>query len=534
MIRRFGIAGLAAMMLIGAVLVSLIVFAIMLGPARAASIAAAAALNTTVDGLAEDPGPHRIPMLDLVVDPAGMDSLQRDLPWSGGANVRALLRENSIDHKVKFRYRGVFTPSHFLGGKKSFRLAMKSTNPWSPYRRVNVINPKAFNMVNDHMAAWVAGTMGVPVPMNEMVYVRINGEDQGVMELFEQVDGDFERNRHLAQHEVPVYKGDYPSITDHSLPKGRTLWQNAAHWEYASDADSTIAHAKLVKLVAALVKDTLSLEAHRDSIAALIDVDAFLRYHAALVVINSIHVDQYHNQWLVLDPRTGRFYPVLWDALMMFAPADEGLYSVHDALEWWMLRVPDWRLQRDRYVYEALLELQLQGSFDARLNTVIDRISPSVLADRNKYGNVTLLPEDVHRFSLVHVISSLAGFRGSVHAYWERTLARMEANDVTVEKGPVIHVRANIEAPLRLRWTGSSMAVRVNDMVTVPVEENGGWTLVLHRTLRPAQGSKDHPLADKQCMEVLPLDATILFEGGVPSSLVITNAITDEAITSRP
>ena len=538
MIRRFGIAGLVAMVLLGAVVVSLILFTIMLGPARAMNIAAAAALSTTVDGLAEDPGPHCIPVLDLAVDPAALDSLQLDLPWSGGANVRALLHENDIDHKVKFRYRGVFTPSHFLGGKKSFRLAMKSTNPWSPYRRVNVINPKAFNLVNDHMAAWVAGSMGVPVPMNEMVLVRINGEDQGVMELFEQVDGDFERNRHLAQHEVPVYKGDYPPVTERALPKGRTLWQSAAHWEYASDADSTIAHAKLVRLVAALVRDTASVATHRDSIAKLVDVDAFLRYQAALVVINSIHIDQYHNQWLVLDPRTGRFYPVLWDALLMFAPADEGLYSVHDALEWWMLRVPEWRLQRDRYVYEALLVLQREGSFDARLNMVIERISPSVLADRNKFGNVTLSPEDVHRFSVVHVISSLAGFRGSVHAYWERTLARMEATDVAVERGSVLRLRTTTEAPLRLSWIypweAGSVGVSVNGKTVEALWNGSEYTVVLQRTLAPAPGSKDHPLADKQCMIVEPLDATVSFSQGIPADLRITNAITDEAITSRP
>lgn len=528
--HRMGIVGLVWSIGAAVVILSLIGFLFMLGPSRAVSIAAAAALNVTIDGLAEVRPEHRIPVMDLQVDPSALDSLQADLPWSGGRNVRAVLRSNGVEHKVKFRYRGVYSPSHFLGGKKSFRLTMKRSNPWAPYRKVNVINPKAFNLVNDHMAAWVAGSMGVAVPLNELVFVRMNDEDQGVMELFEQVDGDFERNRHLTTHEVPVYKGDYSPVVDRTLPKGRTLWQSAAHWEYASDADSTLAHAKLQALVAALVKDTNSIASHRDSIAQLIDVDAFLRYHAALLVINSMHIDQYHNQWLVLDPRTGRFYPVLWDALMMFAPPNEPLYYVHDAMAWWVAHIPEWRLQRDRYAYQALLEMERAGAFDVRLNSTIERIAPSVLADRNKFGNVTLQPEDVHRFSVVHVIGSLASFRSSVHGYWQRTLQRLEAKAVDVERGAQLRVRARIEAPVRLRWSGAPTIVQVNGAEAVPTEENGQWTLVLHRTLKPPAGGKDHPLADKQSLLVEPLDASILFEGGVPPSLVITNAITDETV----
>ncbi|HRH39258.1 MAG TPA: CotH kinase family protein, partial [Flavobacteriales bacterium] len=430
-----------------------------------------------------------------------------------------------MDHKARFRYRGVFSPSHFLGGKKSFRLTMKSDGPLSPYRKVNVINPKAFNLINDHMAAWVAGSMGVPVPMNEMVFARINDEDQGVMELFEQVDGDFHRNRHLAQHQVPVYKGDYPAITEKRLPMGRTLWANAANWEYVSKADSTMAHAKLEALILALTLDTLSIESHRDSIASLLDVDAFLRYQAALLVINSKHIDQYHNQWLVIDPRSGKFHPVLWDALMMFPPEGDALYHVHDAITWWVLRIPEWRLRRDRYAYQAMLTLEKEGRFDAQLNDVIERIKPSVLADRNKFGNVTLLPEDVHRYSIVHVLSSLVGFRESTHAHWQAMLQRMETSTSRLTRGAQLHVKEEGIAPVQLSWTGEGQPVTVNGVTMAPVETNGAWTIVLHHQLVPAKGSKDHPLADHQHFDVRALDATVVFANGTPASLRITNAI---------
>lgn len=512
------------------IVLSLLGFAIALGPSRAARIAGAAATHVLVDGFAEGRADHRIPVIDLRIAPEALDSLNADLPWSGGANKKAKLIEQDVEHKVRFRYRGLYTPSHFLGGKKSFRLSMKRSNPWAPYRKVNVINPKAHNLVNNHMAAWVAGSMGVPVPMDELVFTRINGRDIGVMELFEQVDGDFERNRHLWAKAVPVYKGDFPAVEGRALPKGRTLWADAAHWEYSSNADSALAHDKLVRLVAALRMDTMPIAAHRDSIAALIDVDAWLRYEAALLVINTTHIDQYHNQWLVLNPRTGRFYPVLWDALMLFAPPGEPLYYVNDAMTWWTMRIPEWRLQRDRYVHAAMHRLHREGEFAQQLDDVIERIRPSVLADRNKFGNVTLEPADVHRVSLLHVIGSIAGLRSGTAAHWERTLHRMERAEVEVARGAALRIRTASEAPIRLQWSDGPQQVLVNGVPEQAVPAANGWSIVLHRTLKVKEGGKDHPLADKQVLVVAPLDATIDFGGAVPATLVITNAITDEPI----
>lgn len=511
----------------GLLALSVIVPGAMLGPGRAARIAGASFLSTTVDGLAEDPGPHRIPVIDLHVDPDDLDTLEADLPWSGGDNVKAVLIDDGVEHKVKFRYRGVVTPSHYLGGKKSFRLSMKRSNPFAPYRKLNVINPKAFNLVNDHMANWIAGEMGVPVPWNELVFVRMNGVEQGVMELFEQVDGTFERSRHLASGQVPVYKGDYPPIVHRKLTKGRSLWQNAAFWEYASKADSTVAHERLEALIAALSPDTLPVSAHRDSIAKLTDVEAFLRYEAALLVVNTTHIDQYHNQWLVLDPRTERFYPVFWDALMMFAPPGEPLYRMHDAMAWWLLHVPEWRARRDRYAYEAILKLHREGRFARQLDEVIERIQPSVLADRNKYGNVTLMHEDVHRVSLVHVVSSIAGLRASVAAYWEGLLDRFEKAEATVDRGTALRVRSGSEVPFRLAWTGDVQRVEVDGAFVDAELVNGTWNVMLHRKLLPTPGGKDHPYVDKQVLEVQPLDVTVSFERGTPADLKIINAITD-------
>lgn len=533
MSAKTGRTAMLPVVLAGLALVSLIVFAVLLGPQRAAHIAAAAVLSTTVDGLVLEHQPHRIPVLELSVDQAQLDSLETDLPWSGGRNIPAMLHHHGAEHKVRFRYRGVYATSHFLGGKRSFRLSMKRSNPFAPYRKVNLINPKAFNLVNDHMAAWLAGSLGVPVPWNELVFVRLNNRDLGVMELFEQVDGDFEMNRHLVSHEVPVYKGDYPPITGRELTKGRNLWQDDAHWEYASDADSSLAHQRLKALVDALRPDDRPLEERRDTLAQLVDVEAFLRYQAAILMLNTKHIDQYHNQWLVLDPRTGRFYPVLWDALLLFAQPGDPLYYVHDALAYWMLQVPEWRLQRDRYVWQALQEVHVRGGFGAELDRVLERIQPSVLADRNKFGNVTLEPEDVHRFSLAHVVSSIAGLRNGTQQWWERTRQRLSANEVDVVRGGSLQLRSRSEAALRLSWPNSgegAVIVRVDGREVQAEVRGAEASIVLHRTLVTPDGKPGHPYADRRWFNVAPLNSWVRFPKGIPSGLRITNAVTDEEV----
>lgn len=533
MSRRGGRIG-AGWLLIGAiVLVSCIVFAVLLGPKRALLIASASALSTVVDGIAEDPGPHRIPVIDVRIDQAYLDSLSSDLPWSGDQRFPAIWLHNGIEHEVKFRYRGSYTPSHFLGEKRSFRLTTKKNGPFAPYRKLNFINPKALNMLTNHLGNWIAGRMGVAVPYDEMVFVRMNGSDYGVMEMFEQPDGSFHRIRGLSTTDVPVYRGEFPGVKGRQLPERRQLWRSAAHWQYTSDADSTLAHARLKALVGLITLEGMPIEVRRDSLAKLIDVDAYLRYMAAILVVNTQHMDQFHNQWLVMHP-DGRFHPIWWDGLLMFAPKDEPLYFIHDALAFWILQVPEWRLQRDRYAWSHLTNLHGTKAFEQHLDRTIERIMPSVLADRNKYGNVSLAPEDVHRNSVVHVIGSFANMRVSVSAYWQRTMDRLRANAVKVERGQSVRITSTSEVAIRVTWPDDllrgSREIYVNGEYLDPEWNGKECTFVLHRTLKLPEGAWNRPFASFQHYLVEPLDATINFPRGVPADLRITNAVTDEAI----
>ncbi|TXI81085.1 MAG: hypothetical protein E6Q44_05280 [Flavobacteriales bacterium] len=535
--QRSSGTGAIWLVLLAVVFISGIVFMVLLGPDRAARIAVASVLSTTVDGLAEDPGPHRLRVVEVEIDQTHLDSLNSDLPWSGGYNKPATLLAHGVEFPAKFRYRGLYSASHYLGGKRSFRLRLKEDNPFKPYRKLNFINPKSFNMLNNHMGMWIAGHMGVAVPWNEMVYVRLNGKDLGVMEMYEQPDGSFERIRHLTQGDVPVYRGDFKRITTPTLPEKITLWRDAANWQYVSDADSTVASDRIRAIARVIVDSTLSLEQRRDTLARLIDVDAFARYFAAMLVVNTKHMDQFHNQWLVMSARTGLFYPIFWDALLMFPPANEPLYFINDALAHWFLRIPEWRLLRDRYAHQALRELHTEGAFTREYDARIADLIPSVLADRNKYGHVSMMPEDVHRFSVTHVISSFANMRATVNGYWTGTLARLSDRTVRVERGAALHLTSTNEVPVELRWRSLDQlppqVIVGTDTITAE-RKDGWWSIIVHRAVEVPDGSWDHPFANWLHYQVRPLDVHVRFPGGVPSALRITNAITDEGIEEAP
>ncbi len=402
------------------------------GPDRAMRLAAAAASNVLLDGLAEGTPSHRIPVVDVVVSERDLEELGSDLPWSGGRTVDAEVIDRDGRHPAGFRYRGMVVTTHFLGGKKSFRLTMEKGGPFPPYRRLNFINPKAFNMVNAHLAYWVAGRMGVSVPFDDLAFVRINGRAIGVMEVVEQPDGDFERNRHRVDHRVPVFKGDYPTPVNRRLLTRRELWRDARHWEHVGGPDSTAAWIKLRALIDVIGDPDLPWTDRRDTLERLIDVDAFLRFAAAIKVIDTQHIDNYHNQVLVLSPRTGLFVPVLWDPLMMFPPDGEPFYPVHDALAFWLLCDPEWRWRRDQYVHDALVDLHRDGAFAARLDEVLDRLLPSVLADRNKTGVVSPFPQDVLRISSAHWAMSAWRLRTDLAAYWERLLNEFDQGAIRI------------------------------------------------------------------------------------------------------
>lgn len=497
---------------------------VFLGVDRTVRITATAALVQWVDGQVERPFASTLPVFDVRLAESDLAALNSDLPWSGGNSHPATVRHHGRNHPVMLRYRGLVVTSHYLGAKKSFRVAFEGESPFGRIQRMNFINPKTPDMLNVHMALWLARSMGVAVPYDDFALVSMNGGEPGVFEMTEQIDGTFEQGP--GGGEVPVFKGDYPAAKDRTIPERRALWKDAAHWVFTGEADSTEAMFTLQRLVRwiGLVDSSDSL---RGQLPELLDIEGYLRYCAALQTIGTLHIDNYHNQWLVMDPAAGRFHPVMWDPLLLFPFDGEPWYPIHDALAYHVLAEPRWRLARDRYIWQALLDLHRRGAFDRELTRMLDRIRPAVLADRSKCTGITDNNMDVFPYSAVQFARAADALRTGMAAYWDRLEQQCTVRELQVTRGAgTLRVRSKGPCALQLSWPEP---VRLRTPLPANAwldHEKGTTTLTIVPDVEQAGAERGSVFADGSWYEPAPVDLMLVFEGEIPGGLRFANAIT--------
>ena len=505
----------------------------LLGPKNAARIAWSAAASATLDGLAEGPFDLRIPVVELQVQPELLDRLGEHLPMTGGEYVPAIIRSNGLEHHAEFRYRGGVFTAHFLGSKKSFRLKLGKRNPFAPFRSLDFLNPKTADLLHNRMSCIIADQMGVACPFDGFVFVRLNGEDHGVMEVIEHIGGRFEQLRGVAKGQVPVFKGDFPPIDRNSVPKGKLLWASADFWQYESKADSSEAKA-LLQAAIQWVNAADSLRPSIDSLARCLDLSAFARYNALIHLLGTWHIDNFHNQWLVRSADTGLLYPVLWDAHPLFDRGSMPFHFTPDALSFHLMRDKDWRLERDRALYRGWLAMNDGGKFDELYQEQITKLRSAVLRDRNRSTLVTDMGEHVYRTSAVQWVRGLNRFSEGMHAHWERTRDAFRIRSFKViTTDTTLKISCLSEVALRMEHSAGQEVLEVlstNGRGAVMLDSLPGTVLIHPVVSAPNQEYSDPYSAWNYCVTE-PIDVTFHIASGVPTALHFFNAVTDEEIT---
>jgi hypothetical protein len=221
------------------------------------------------------------------------------------------------------------------------------------------------------------------------------------MEIMEQPDGKYEKNRHLSRRDVPVYKGDYIPDGD-SVMVSEHLWMSELNWAYKSDADRTKSDLILKKIVN-VVNSDMPITDKYTLLENYIDVDEYIRYYAGLRLINTVHIDQTHNQIIVFNEDKEKFYPVLWDPTIMWpAHKDNNFIMISDALCYVVLSNPKWREKRDEIIHEYTTKLHDENWLYEKMDQKISLIENDVYLDHNKCNPVTGNLNDVNKFSNFH------------------------------------------------------------------------------------------------------------------------------------
>lgn len=259
-----------------------------------------------------------LPRLHLFVQDAGLRDLDAALPASGFEYVKGRFLNGDKFSRVKVRYRGDFA-IHWGFFKKSWRIKTKRGDLFNGMRKFNLIAPKSELMYANHFGYEMARALDLMAPKSAMVMLNLNGHDQGLYLLAQQIDESLLRE----QRRLPgdIYSGDeyYGLDTWHAV--GTTMFETPGVWEKVAINNQYQEDNRypLEQLLLAIKQQDI------ETVEALVDLPSFARLSLWENLAYSGHIDAFHNWRLYFDPGTARFYPILWDGMPYsdyWVPAD--------------------------------------------------------------------------------------------------------------------------------------------------------------------------------------------------------------------
>lgn len=249
-----------------------------------------------------------LPRVHLFVRDADISALDADLPASGFDYVDGRFFNGDDFSRVKVRYRGDFA-THWGFFKKSWRVKTRRTDLFQGMRKFNLITPKNELMFANHFGYELARELGLMAPKSEMVVLNLNGREQGIYLLVQQIDESLLRDHERLPGDI--YSGDILYGQDAWSGIGRHLFETPGAWKKVAVNNHYPEDNRypLEQLLIAIKEQDLK------TLYELIDVDAFVRLSLWENLAYSAHLDATHNWRLYFDPGRAKFYPILWDGL---------------------------------------------------------------------------------------------------------------------------------------------------------------------------------------------------------------------------
>lgn len=418
----------------------LLVAAALLGPVRAAHIAWNAASGTVVDGLAGKPAAHRLAVWQLEGEEA------QTAAFNTGAAVKAL-GTTVVVNGVTYTALLMSIPKPDDGGSQVFLLSFPGASPIDPYHQFRLQRPASRSMLDGHVTHWMAAHMGVPVLFEESIVLQIAGSDLGVFVVSEVADAGFEQRRGLPTADVAVFRAANDTTAT------AKCWSTTSFWN-ASDGSTNASALAQAKSVSKVLQDQgMDKAAQRDSLSRLIDVDAFLRFFAAMQVTNASSTPL-----VVRSPRTGLLYPVWSTSGARSTEGTSSLYSAHDGLALFMLQQPAWRLAYVEHVQRAITSLRADGQWKKDLAQAAERLGPSVARDRSKRAPLPGSVNELLPFNSGQWKQAVSELEVNCEHHWDRLLRELSVvkADATV-LGNTVQITAQGPSIFRVRIEGDSL-----------------------------------------------------------------------------
>jgi len=249
--------------------------------------------------------------IHIFVSQKNLENLNSNLPHSGFNYVEGyLLNQNTYD-KIKLKYRGD-SLFHWSSYKKSLRIKTSKKSLFNGMRDFNLIVPRTPQILNNYLSYHLGSLMGLISPKTELVDLFINDELSGIYILTEQLsESTLRRSFHMPGD---IYSGEFIGL-DHYHGIERNLFVHPHAWEKVATSNRFAENqikpiVDLIELMKLPPSDISQKELEK-----LLDVEAFGRFNALEILLQTTHMDNIHNWRLYYDPWRHRLIPVVWDPM---------------------------------------------------------------------------------------------------------------------------------------------------------------------------------------------------------------------------
>lgn len=301
--------------------------------------------------------------------------------------VDARISYEGKDYKVETKLRGD-NYWHWIYEKKSLKIKTKKSNLIDGIRKFNFSAPREKTMLVYSLEASLASRMGILTPNVEPVKVYMNDEYAGVFLSIEEIDEIFLRRNGKLPSNIYDDEKSWNNIKIRSAIESNGIysWKSAENWEKLAENNTMKPEdfsdlEYLLKIVNNTPKEKFPVE-----IEEVLDIDKYLKWYAHSEISGSLHQDSYHNNKLYVDPSSGKFEPIAWDAhgFSTHNPPDVPLDTPMNPLNMKILQNPEYIQKANQYLWEAV---NGEGSYQKQAQIIDDmynKIKKAVYDDANK------------------------------------------------------------------------------------------------------------------------------------------------------
>jgi hypothetical protein len=470
------------------------------------------------------PKESELPTLHLEVDVDDLELMRRAIldgnpalgrdkggnkPWVKGTYTD----ERGIGQKAKIGYRGL-GQWHHHPEKPSLRVKIRKKAFRGGYRDIELQRPEGALAMRNWLPDRIGRQLGLLSVQLDHVRLFINGEYHGVYVRNVRPDA----STLMAAGRIPgtFFKGDNWSAS---------LWNSADTWKQRGETPEAIQ----------LFNDTLSAlhepvsPRSTNRFESFLDMDAYTRWAALLIVAGSVHADNHHNHLFHVAPERGKVEVLPWDicGFGIQATPDLPIEVIRHPLAQRLSHDPRWIHRRNRLLHELLNgELSAERQIEI-MRDALARVLPDLRADPNiasleKLSNPT--PELDGGYGLVSWTAADLPRKQQELEDWiqERTafiLAYLHDARVALE------VAADRPGFTRVSVFG-------NVAVTVATDEDARPRVLYPGLTTKLRRSEIKPFEDSAIVVFAPEPVALVYEvDGKPESLRFANAITGAPIT---